>query len=986
MRRSRTRQRQRTILLVAVVDFAIALLALPRALAVGPDSYIVFLLLHETNTNMGAIAKVIIRLRIPILIVVVLTTAALGYQLKFLSQDRDVLKFLPADDPDIQLFRQVSEEFGGLDVAIVGLESPRLLSGDGIRAVRAISRGALGVEGVYHTMAFTEMTHYEATEFAFNIEPLVPDVIPEDPERLREIRTLVMTDDLVSGRFVSADGQAALILCFLRSGAPLDGVATGIRAVVQEHSGHMRTYYGGLPFIQDHIGEGTRRDIIRLTPYVLLVAALATFIFFRRFLGSLLVLSSVALGAVWTIGGMALLGEQMTVVSTSLPMVLVAIGGAYGAHVLAAFYVANAPTASERVVEALREVGPPVVASVLTTVAGFSSFLIMDVRPMRVFGFVASIGVTLCALVALVVMPAVLSFGSDKAGRAAPAELLAEPIWRLCSAINRRKWAALLIITLVAAAAGSMAWRVTPDTSIKNFFRPDSEPALANRFMRDNFGGSMFVQVYVRADMRDPVVLDELRNIAEEAQTIDGVTRVTSHLQPLEKLAAGLGGLPRLPRTPAQVGGLQNFMAGNPALRQLVDDQLTRALVHVTIGTRDTKVVDGVVDHLRGFIEREIPNRVVPVDIYGTGAKVDAARARRLELVSNRIARLLRGAEQDHHEDAEARTLKVLQSRFGSWTLEPGEDLDTAMSETVHGFFNSDDSPFDPFDAQVTGAKLALLARRPMPDAVLAKALPGAVPAEVAADEEGMGLAIPVLAGRISETRAHVLSRRILDDVLGAVGLQDADEETRDLVRGALEELDDARVGLPTDGDGMEIEIGVTGTAVINRAFRGSTQRNQIRSLGIAIVALLILGIVMFWGMRPGLIVVAPSVLTLLITFGLMGWIETPLDPGTCMVAALSLGIGIDYAIHFVWRRRWRGLSFEQTCRAVGPAITFNAVEVASGFAVMILAETVPLSRFGLLVMFAMLVAAVATFTVLPALENRETTPDGKSGEGSPGT
>ena len=110
----------------------------------------------------------------------------------------------------------------------------------------------------------------------------------------------------------------------------------------------MRLYFGGLPFIQSHIGGGTRRDIIRLTPYVLILAALATFIFFRRPLGAILVLSAVALGAVWTIGGMAAMSAPMTVVSTSLPMVLVAIGGAYGAHVLAAFYVARAPTAPER--------------------------------------------------------------------------------------------------------------------------------------------------------------------------------------------------------------------------------------------------------------------------------------------------------------------------------------------------------------------------------------------------------------------------------------------------------------------------------------------------------------------------------------------------------------------------------------------------------------------------------------------------------------
>ncbi len=920
---------------------------------------------------MGAFTTIIVRLRLPILLAVVVVTALLGSSLRFLVQDQDVLEFLPAEDPDIRLFRQVSDEFGGLDVAVIGVESPRLFSHDGLSAIRRMTRGALNVDGVYHTLSFTEMPHLESSELMFTIEPLVPDDIPTDREGLEEIRRGVLADDLVSGRLVSRDGQAALILCFLEAGAPMAGVAEELRETMRQHSRHMRLYYGGLPFIQEHIGGGTRRDIIRLTPYVLAVAALATFLFFRRFLGALMVLSAVALGAVWTIGGMAALGAPMTVVSTSLPMVLVAIGGAYGAHVLAAFYTADAPTAPERVSIALREVGPPVFASMLTTVAGFSSFLAMDVAPMRAFGIQASIGVALCALAALVVLPAALSFGGGKAGTP-PAERLAEPIWRFGRAVNRRRGLALGAILVVAALAGAMAWRVAPDTSIKNFFRPGSEPALADAFLRERFGGSMFVHFYLRGDLRDPIVLDELRKVAEEARSIDGVTRVTTHLDTLERLSAGLGGLPRMPRTPGQVGGLQNFMAGNPALRQLVDDNLTRSLIQITIGTRDTRVVDRVVDRLRE-VEASLPSHLVAVDIYGEGERVEAARARRLTQVSRRVERLLRGAGHEPPAGAPERIEAVLGRRFDDWTLAPGADLDRAVTAAVVEFFRSDDSPFEPFDATTVGARLAELAQRPVPPERLAGALPPLLPEEIASDEEGGEMAVPVLASRLSEARASVLADRALPEVLAAAGQAEADEATRALVRRALEELDDSRVGLPVDEAGGDevssLATGVTGTAVMNRAFRRSTQRNQIRSLAVALVALLLLGAAMFRSAWIGFVAVLPSGLTLLITFGLMGWLRTPLDPGTCMVAALSLGIGIDYAIHFLWRRRWRGLSLEATCRVVGPAILFNAVEVASGFAVMIAADTVPLSRFGLLVMTAMLVAALATFTLLPAVD-----------------
>lgn len=922
---------------------------------------------------MGAFTTIVLRLRAPILIAVGVITALLAYRLPTLHQDEDVLKFLPEDDPDIQLFRQVSSEFGGLDVAIVGVESDRLLSADGLNAMRRMTRAASAVEGVHHALSFTEVPHLSPTEYEFTIDPIVPEDVPRDRESLLRIREVVLNDALVAGRLVSNDGNAAMILCFISAQGGHEGVAEAIREAVTEESGHMHLYFGGLPFIQSHIGGGTRRDIIRLTPYVLLLAALATFLFFRRPLGALLVLSAVALGTVWTIGGMAAMGAPMTVVSTSLPIVLVAIGGAYGAHVLAAFYVARAESAAERVEIALREVGPPVVASMLTTVAGFASFLAMDVAPMRAFGFQASVGVFLCALLSLVVVPAVLSFGRGKPIRP-PAEKLGKPIETLALAARRHRWITLAVVAIVGAVAGATAWSVAPDTSLESFFRPGSEPAESDRFLRERFGGSLFIQVYMQSDLRDPVILDELRSIAEEAETLEGVTDVNSFLETLETLAAGLGGVPRLPRTHDQVTGLRPFMAGNPALRQLVDDEMTRAIVHMTVGTQDTRVLGDIVDRLRAFVDERIPARVIPVDIHqDSGRHVEEARAQRLKNIAARVERLTRGEGDAPNPAAEKAVHEVLRHRFGTWSLDRGDDLRRAVVDEVTGYFSSDDSPFDPFDGRDVGNKLTAITRRPVTVERLEGVLPAALPAELAEDEEGVELAVPAVVDRLNEARSKVVADRLLPHVVEATGLDSVDERTSKAVRQALEELDDARVGLPTDGNsGIHLEVGVTGTPVINRAFGRSTQRNQVRSIVISLIALLLLGAAMFRSPRLGLIAVFPAAFTLLINFGIMGWMGVPLDPGTCMVAALALGIGIDYAIHFLWRRCWRGFSLEETARKVGPAILFNAVQVASGFAVMIAADTVPLSRFGILVMVAMLVAAIVSFTVLPAFDRRD--------------
>jgi predicted RND superfamily exporter protein len=915
-------------------------------------------------------------------VTIAVVTGLLAYQLPTLRQDEDLLQFLPANDPDIQLFRRVSANFGGLDVAIVGVESPRLLTIEGMEAVRRMTRAAAGVEGVYHTLSFTEVPHLTSTEEEFSIDPIVPEHLPRDRESIEEIREIALHDPLVIGQLLSEDGRAALILCFLAADVNQTAVAAEIKTTVTAEAGRMRLYFGGLPFVQYHIGGGTRRDITSLTPYVLLFAAFATFIFFRGIWGSLLVMVAVGIATIWTIGGMAAMESPMTVISTSLPMVLVAIGGAFSAHVLAAYYVARAPTATERVEIAVRDVAGPVIMSAMAAMLGFASYLTMDVAPMRSFGFTASVGVLLAGFMALVVVPAVLSF-SKRQSKPPPAERLGAPLMALAVACRRHRWVTFGVALAVTAVAGSTAWSVASDTSIDSFFRPDSPQAQSDRFLRERFGGSTYVQVFMSSDLRDPVVLDELRSVVEEAQTLEGVSHVSSFLSTLETLAGGFGGVPRLPRTREQVAGLGAFMAGNQALRQLVDDDLTRSIVQITVGSQDTRVVGPMVDDLRAFIEHEIPERIVAVDVHGAGPRVAAARARRLERVSKRVVRLLRVEGETPSRGAEKAVHGVLRRQFGSWTLTPGPDLEKAVVDRVQSFFNSDDSPFDPFEARAAGVALAGLATAPVTAERLAKVLPATLPPEVASDAEGVEMIVPALVDRVSEARAAVVAERCLREVLAAAGASRADGDATTAVRRALEELDDATVGLPVRGrEGIAIEMGVTGTPVINRAFGRSVERNQLSSIVTSALTLLILGIAMLRSLRLGAILIFPAMFTLLINFGIMGWLNVPLDPGTCMVASLALGVGIDYAIHYLWRRRWRGMSMEETATRIGPRIVFNAVQVSICFAVMIVADTVPLSNFGILVTVAMAVAAVLSLTLLPAFERRES-PDASPADGA---
>jgi predicted RND superfamily exporter protein len=103
-----------------------------------------------------------------------------------------------------------------------------------------------------------------------------------------------------------------------------------------------------------------------------------------------------------------------------------------------------------------------------------------------------------------------------------------------------------------------------------------------------------------------------------------------------------------------------------------------------------------------------------------------------------------------------------------------------------------------------------------------------------------------------------------------------------------------------------------------------------------------------------------------------MGFLGIKLNLGTSLVASVSVGIGIDYAIHFIeaYKREYRdgGDFLRRALATSGRAIIINAVSVGAGFAVLALSQFVILANLGLLMALTMFTSALISLTLVPAL------------------
>jgi len=171
------------------------------------------------------------------------------------------------------------------------------------------------------------------------------------------------------------------------------------------------------------------------------------------------------------------------------------------------------------------------------------------------------------------------------------------------------------------------------------------------------------------------------------------------------------------------------------------------------------------------------------------------------------------------------------------------------------------------------------------------------------------------------------------------------------------------------------ISLGFAGDVAVSQKLIDAIVTTQTRSLLGSLLGILAVTAVMGRSLRWGLYCVLPCGLAVLINFAGMGLFGMPLGVATSMFAGMTLGIGVDFAIHLMERYRLareRGLELESALSdavtATGPAIIIDALAVALGFGVMILSQVPANARLGVLVLLSIVGCLAATVLLLPAL------------------
>ena len=470
-----------------------------------------------------------------------LITAGLIFPIFSLQTDVDFQNYVNQNDESYVLMKNAEDRFGSQRLIMVAIINPDgIFHAETLAKIARMEAALAEIPGIKAVDGPISRDIILSSESAIEVGPAAPDsVAPQTAEDIAAYRDRVLSIETMRGLLISEDEQAAAIFLEMETDASEYDVADAVRRVADEMvTPPERWSISGEPYLMLTLTESMQGDLVFLIPVVILAMCLVLFLSFRSFRGVVLPLVVVMLSVIWTFGPMSLLGIRVSLITFVLPVLLLAIGIAYGIHVLNRYHeeLLHGEAKREALLDASSGIASAVAMAGLTTMGGFLSLLTAALPLIQEFGVLAAAGVALAMVQALVVLPALLAVlpvprVKTRTRTKADKGMLARALAALSGTVARHPRTFFVSLLVVLAALAATIPLLRTDSSM-TVFLGEEHPAVAGMTDIDAYlCGSEQLMIEIdtgTADgLKEPALLQDIIDLEDYLLTL-GVRRTMS--------------------------------------------------------------------------------------------------------------------------------------------------------------------------------------------------------------------------------------------------------------------------------------------------------------------------------------------------------------------------------------------------------------------------------------------------------------------------
>lgn len=470
----------------------------------------------------AAHSRIILRYRLPILIVITVMTVFMGWMATKAEMTYALAQILPQDDPEYQAYTSFKERFGeDANILVIGIESENLFqkelfnawkeAGDSIKALPEV-RGLLSLSGIYNLQRDDSLQK-------FQIDPVIKQA-PKTQEELDSLKKVILSlpfyQDLLLTK--TTEGKYATVMLVTMDQKSID--TKGRKELIEHLTSYtdkfsqkqnLEVHYSGLPYIRTMNSEKLKKELGMFLWMSLLVTALVLLLFFRSFKAIIFPLLVVAISVVWCVGTMVLLGYKITILTALIPPLIVIIGIPNCIFLTNNFHReykghGNKIKAISRVVQ---RIGNATFLTNFNTALGFITFAFVQSQMLREFGILSSINVMQVFILSVTILPIAYTYipsPKPKQTKHLDNRWMDGIIeWIIKLVTTRRKLIYLVAIMLVAVSV----WGMTKIHTTGNFTDdiPRKDKLITDlKFFEKNFHGVMPFEITIDTKKKNGVM------------------------------------------------------------------------------------------------------------------------------------------------------------------------------------------------------------------------------------------------------------------------------------------------------------------------------------------------------------------------------------------------------------------------------------------------------------------------------------------------
>ncbi|MFK7976870.1 MAG: RND family transporter [Halioglobus sp.] len=503
----------------------------------------------------AAFVRWLVRYAFPIAILNILLLIAIAFGAGQLSLSSGIRVLFSDDDPNLMAEIAIENAYGREDNILLVLDAgdQSMFTQKNLQTLSTITEQSWQVPHSRRVDSVVNFLHTTVEEDDIFINALVEDVAVLSPQELEQKKSIALSEQLLVGRLISANGHVAAVNITLnvnedgKAAALADAVNYAREIAAQAHSANpqVTVQLAGLALTEQTLAEVTAADGATLIPLLFVMVLVVLAVLLRSPLAALCTVITIVLSVAAGMGFGGWSGYSINSVNVSAPTIIMTLAVADCIHFLSSFLrrystgVESSSAVEKRVAieQALSQTLYPIILTSVTTAIGFLSMNFSDSPPFGELGTLSAVGVVAALWVTMTILPALvllLPFKPQQREKQSWSLLpLADWVIAKHTAIF---WVSLLLIATIISFIPRMELNDDP----AGYFSEDIALTAAISTVEEKFSGTQNIHYSLNSGQEggvsDPQFLADVSRFVDWLREQPEVTNVDSFIDTMKRL------------------------------------------------------------------------------------------------------------------------------------------------------------------------------------------------------------------------------------------------------------------------------------------------------------------------------------------------------------------------------------------------------------------------------------------------------------------